>query len=265
MRIRTDYPSQSLRVWVGRNIEETQDPVLDVWLCYTPLDAEQRTNRTFGYLSVKKPPIPGLIHLVWPFFTWFTESIFREDKDIVEHEQRAYDAQGADWNNEVFPAICATCGRCSPAAACRYAAAAEATNTAFVPPKANELDITVRAPAPRRALIGNVVEVAIRGGYGEVHGGQQHVRPQREQCKCELESAAGTEQMAVNCLGGAHWDAIGALAEYLLDRRRLDRVVGLRAGTVGVDAVDGHPRAMPPERSAARMAAAWPATVGRVM
>jgi phenylpropionate dioxygenase-like ring-hydroxylating dioxygenase large terminal subunit len=105
MRIRTDYPSQSLKVWVGRNIQETQDPVLDVWLCYTPLDAEHRTNRTFGYLSVKKPPIPGLIHLVWPFFTWFTERIFREDKDIVEHEQRAHDAQGADWNNEVFPAI----------------------------------------------------------------------------------------------------------------------------------------------------------------
>jgi phenylpropionate dioxygenase-like ring-hydroxylating dioxygenase large terminal subunit len=105
MRIRTDYPSQSLKVWVGRNIQDTQDPVLDVWLCYTPLDAEQRSNRTFGYLSVKKPPIPGLIHLVWPFFTWFTEKIFREDKDIVEHEQRAHDAQGADWNNEVFPAL----------------------------------------------------------------------------------------------------------------------------------------------------------------
>jgi renierapurpurin 18,18'-hydroxylase len=105
MRIRTDYPCQTLKVWIGRDIHEEQDPVLDVWLCYTPLDAEQRTNRTFGYLSVKKPPIPGLIHLVWPFVTWFTENIFREDKDIVEHEQRAYDAQGADWNNEVFPAI----------------------------------------------------------------------------------------------------------------------------------------------------------------
>jgi hypothetical protein len=23
----------------------------------------------------------------------------------VEHEQRAYDTQGADWNNEVFPAL----------------------------------------------------------------------------------------------------------------------------------------------------------------
>ena len=105
MCIRTDYPSQSLKVWLGRDIQPTQDPVLDVWLCYTPLDAQQRTNRTFGFLSVKKPPVPGLIHAVWPFVVRFTENIFREDKQIVEHEQRAYDAQGADWNNEVFPAI----------------------------------------------------------------------------------------------------------------------------------------------------------------
>ena len=105
MRIRTDYPNQSLRVWVGRDIKETDEPVLDVWLGYTPLDAEQRTNRTYGYLSVKRPPVPGLIEVMWPFVTWFTENIFREDKEIVEYEQLAYDAQGADWNNEVFPAI----------------------------------------------------------------------------------------------------------------------------------------------------------------
>ena len=117
MRIRTDYPSQSLRVWVGRDIEQSQDPVLDVWLGYTPWDAEQRSNRTFGYLSVKKPPVPGLIQLAWPLVTWFTENIFREDQEIVEHEQRAYDVQGADWNNEVFPAlrdlrgVLARCGR----------------------------------------------------------------------------------------------------------------------------------------------------------
>lgn len=105
MRIRTDYPQQTLKVWLGRDIQPTQDPVLDVWLCYTPLDALQRTNRTFGYLSVKKPPVPGLIHLVWPFVTWFTERIFREDKQIVEFEQQAHDSQSADWNNEVFPAL----------------------------------------------------------------------------------------------------------------------------------------------------------------
>ncbi|MHB8285216.1 MAG: hypothetical protein ACYDD1_11120, partial [Caulobacteraceae bacterium] len=41
----------------------------------------------------------------WPFVTWFTEKIFTEDKDIVESEQAAHDAQGGDWNNEVFPPI----------------------------------------------------------------------------------------------------------------------------------------------------------------
>jgi phenylpropionate dioxygenase-like ring-hydroxylating dioxygenase large terminal subunit len=117
MQIRTDYPTQSLKVWVGRDIQPDDDPVLDVWLAYTPLDAEQRTNRTYGYLSVKKPRLPGIIQAVWPFVTWFTENIFREDKEIVEYEQRAYDAQGADWNNEVFPpirdlrAVLTRCGR----------------------------------------------------------------------------------------------------------------------------------------------------------
>jgi len=117
MRIRTDYPTQSLKVWVGRNIRQSEDPVLDVWLSYTPLDTEQRTNRTFGYLSVKKPRMPGLIHVVWPFVVWFTNRIFRQDKEIVECEQRAHDAQGGDWNKEVFPAlrdlrtVLATCGR----------------------------------------------------------------------------------------------------------------------------------------------------------
>ena len=105
MRIRTDYPSQSLKVWVGRDIKQTDEPVLDVWLGYTPLDAQQRTNRTYGYLSVRKPAMPGLIHAVWPFVTWFTERIFHEDKEIVEFEQRAYDTQGTDWNNEVFPPV----------------------------------------------------------------------------------------------------------------------------------------------------------------
>jgi renierapurpurin 18,18'-hydroxylase len=104
-------------VWVGRDIKTTDEPVLDVWLGYTPLDAAQRTNRTYGYLSVKKPKIPGIIHAVWPLVTWFTENIFREDKEIVEFEQRAYDAQGTDLNNEVFPplrdlrGVLARCGR----------------------------------------------------------------------------------------------------------------------------------------------------------
>jgi phenylpropionate dioxygenase-like ring-hydroxylating dioxygenase large terminal subunit len=100
MTIRTEYPYQTLRVWVGDG-----EPVLQVWLGYTPLDKDQRTNRTFGYLSVKRPKIPGLIDAAWPFITMFTEQIFKEDKEIVEMEQAAHDAQGADWNNEVFPPI----------------------------------------------------------------------------------------------------------------------------------------------------------------
>jgi len=37
--------------------------------------------------------------------SWFTNRVFKEDCEIVEMEQRAYDGQGADWNQEVFPAI----------------------------------------------------------------------------------------------------------------------------------------------------------------
>ena len=100
MVIRTDYPRQTLRFWI-----DDGDPVLSVWLGYTPLDAEQRSNRTFGYLSVKKPGFPLLLDAAWPFITMFTESIFKEDKEIVELEQAAHDAQGGDRNNEVFPPI----------------------------------------------------------------------------------------------------------------------------------------------------------------
>jgi hypothetical protein len=54
---------------------------------------------------VQKPGIPGAIHLLWPVITLFTEGIFRQDRIIVEAEQRAYEAQDADLNNEVFPVI----------------------------------------------------------------------------------------------------------------------------------------------------------------
>jgi phenylpropionate dioxygenase-like ring-hydroxylating dioxygenase large terminal subunit len=100
MTIRTEYPYQTLRVWVGGG-----EPVLSVWLCYTPIGREQRRNHTFGFLSVKKAKIPGLTQLAWPFISAFTERIFHEDKQIVEQEQAAWDAQGCDRNNEVFPAL----------------------------------------------------------------------------------------------------------------------------------------------------------------
>jgi renierapurpurin 18,18'-hydroxylase len=101
MTIRTEYPYQRLKVWVGASPQ----PALDVWLCYTPLTAKQTRNHTFGFLSVRKSKIPFLTLLGWPFITWFTERIFQEDKIIVEAEQAAYDAQGGDWNNEIFPPI----------------------------------------------------------------------------------------------------------------------------------------------------------------
>ncbi|SMG58351.1 aromatic ring-hydroxylating oxygenase subunit alpha [Paraburkholderia susongensis] len=100
MTIRTEYPYQTLQI---RNAEQTL--VMDLWIIYVPLDREQRTNRTFGLLSIRKPGIPGVMHLLWPLLVWFTERIFKEDREIVEAEQRAHDSQGADWNHEVFPVI----------------------------------------------------------------------------------------------------------------------------------------------------------------
>lgn len=100
MTIRTEYPYQTLRIWTSGD-----QPVMHLWIAYTPLDLEQRFNRTFGLLSVLRPRVPGVLALAWPVLVWFTERIFAEDREIVELEQRAYDEQGADWNQEVFPPI----------------------------------------------------------------------------------------------------------------------------------------------------------------
>jgi phenylpropionate dioxygenase-like ring-hydroxylating dioxygenase large terminal subunit len=100
MVIRTEYPYQTLRIW-------TQDktPVMDLWIVYVPLDRDQRRCRTFGLLSVMRPKLPLLLDIAWPALVLFTERIFKEDRQIVEIEQAAYDAQGADLNHEVFPVI----------------------------------------------------------------------------------------------------------------------------------------------------------------
>jgi renierapurpurin 18,18'-hydroxylase len=100
MTIRTEYPYQTLRIWTSGD-----EPVMHLWVAYTPVDAQQKTNRTFGLLSVRRPKIPGLLQLVWPFLVRFTVRIFAEDRAIVEMEQIAHDKQGADWNQEVFPPI----------------------------------------------------------------------------------------------------------------------------------------------------------------
>jgi phenylpropionate dioxygenase-like ring-hydroxylating dioxygenase large terminal subunit len=101
MTIRTEYPYQTLRFWRMGN----EHPALDLWNVYVPVDREQRTNRTFGLMMLRKPSTPGLLQAIWPIFVWFTNSIFKEDQWIVEKEQQAFDAQGADWNNEISPQI----------------------------------------------------------------------------------------------------------------------------------------------------------------
>lgn len=101
MRIRTGYPYQTLQFWTAGS----DAPALDLWNVYVPEDRAQRVNHTFGMMNVRKPGIPGLIHLLWPFIIWFTEGIFAEDRWIVELEQKAFDDQGGDRNNEIFPVI----------------------------------------------------------------------------------------------------------------------------------------------------------------
>ena len=103
MTIRTAYPYQTLQFWTAGSSE----PALDLWNCYVPTDRAQRNNHTFGLMMIKKPGVPGLIHVMWPFIVAFTNGIFGQDTHIVEAEQAAFDAQGEDRNQEIFPAIVA--------------------------------------------------------------------------------------------------------------------------------------------------------------
>ncbi|HXY86541.1 MAG TPA: aromatic ring-hydroxylating dioxygenase subunit alpha [Gaiellaceae bacterium] len=99
--IRTAYPYQTLQL-IPENAEL---PTFSLWVAYVPEDAEQRTNHVYGLLMIEKPPIPGVIHVAWPFIRRFTQHVFAQDRMAVEAEQRAWDEQGEDWNNEVFPLI----------------------------------------------------------------------------------------------------------------------------------------------------------------
>lgn len=101
MTIRTEYPYQTLTF---RRAGRTE-PALDLWLSYVPVDKEQRTNRTLGLMMVRRPRLSAALDLMWPVIMRFTDGIFEQDRRIVEHEQRAHDEQGADWNREVFPVI----------------------------------------------------------------------------------------------------------------------------------------------------------------
>jgi renierapurpurin 18,18'-hydroxylase len=101
MTIRTQYPYQTLQFIRA----DQEKPSLDLWLAYVPVDKAQRANHSMGLMMIQKPSIPGIIHLFWPFIVFFTEGIFKQDRDIMEMEQRAYNAQGGDWNNEIFHVI----------------------------------------------------------------------------------------------------------------------------------------------------------------
>lgn len=99
--VRTQYPYQTLRAVP----EKAELPAFSLWAAYVPQDAEQRVNHTFGLLMIAKPAIPGALHVAWPFIRRFTERVFAEDRMAVEAEQRAWDEQGEDRNQEVFPLI----------------------------------------------------------------------------------------------------------------------------------------------------------------
>jgi hypothetical protein len=101
MKVRTDYPYQTLTL----RRPSCEEPALHLWAAYVPADKDQRTTQSFGLLAVTKPKIPWLITFLLPAMRYFTERIFSEDRMAVEAEQRAYDLQGADWNQEVFPVI----------------------------------------------------------------------------------------------------------------------------------------------------------------
>jgi len=103
MTIRTRYPYQTLTF---RRAGKAQ-PALDLWLSYVPQDKEQRTNRTFGLMMIRRPSVPWLLDVFWPLIARFTDGILEQDRRVVELEQKAWDEQGGDRNREVFPVILA--------------------------------------------------------------------------------------------------------------------------------------------------------------
>jgi len=79
MTIATEYPYQTLRFWTAGS----EEPALDLWNAYIPIDAAQRVNHTYGLMMIRRPSFPGLVHLLWPFIVSFTNGIFAEDRWIV--------------------------------------------------------------------------------------------------------------------------------------------------------------------------------------
>jgi phenylpropionate dioxygenase-like ring-hydroxylating dioxygenase large terminal subunit len=101
MTIRTEYPYQTLKFWTAGS----ERPALDLWNVYIPVDREQETNHTFGLMMIRRPKVKVLLDVFWPIIIWFTNGIFAEDREICELEQAAFNRQGKDDNQEIFPAI----------------------------------------------------------------------------------------------------------------------------------------------------------------
>lgn len=102
MAIRTEYPYQTLTI---SGASSSAVPSVSLWIAYVPTDGEGRANRSFGILLVRKPRVRWLLSVAWPVLRHFVQSVFAEDRMAVEAEQRAHDAQGGDWNQEIYPAI----------------------------------------------------------------------------------------------------------------------------------------------------------------
>ena len=79
MTIRTEYPYQTLKFWTAGS----EQPALDLWNAYIPIDHLQRINHTFGLMMIRRPGIPGVIELFWPFIVWFTNGhLYRGSLDL---------------------------------------------------------------------------------------------------------------------------------------------------------------------------------------
>jgi hypothetical protein len=101
MTIRTVYPHQELTVFRAHS----EIPAIRLWASYVPLDQEQRTNKSFGILMVRRPKTPLVLSVAWPVIGYFARSVFEQDRMAVEAEQRAWDEQGSDRNAEVSPVL----------------------------------------------------------------------------------------------------------------------------------------------------------------
>jgi nitrite reductase/ring-hydroxylating ferredoxin subunit len=103
LEVTTAYPYQSAQL----RLNESDRPLLNLWLSYVPIDGPQKRSAAIGVLMVRKPRFAWFAYLLRPLFQIVTEAIYREDASILEAEQAAYDQQGADRNQESLPFILA--------------------------------------------------------------------------------------------------------------------------------------------------------------